>query len=232
SFDRTMPEETNRVVTDALASILFTTSQDADENLRREGVDDSKIFFVGNVMIDTLMKHRAKALSLRMAKPKQYALVTLHRPSNVDVSATLGSILESLHEISKSIPVLFPIHPRTAKSIQDFGLSTDGIQTMDPLGYLEFLNLEAGATVVLTDSGGLQEETTILGVPCLTLRNNTERPVTITDGTKIMVGPNKARFLDAFRRIMNGDWEPSGPPEFWDGQAAERIVRIIREIRV
>ena len=226
-----MPEETNRVVTDALASILFTTSRDADENLKREGVDDSKIFFVGNVMIDTLMKHLEKAASLRMDKPKKYALVTLHRPSNVDARDVLRSILESLQEISKSIPVLFPIHPRTAKSIQDFGLSMEGICTTPPLGYLEFLNLEAGATVVLTDSGGLQEETTILGVPCLTLRHNTERPVTITHGTNIMVGPDKSRIIEAFRKIMDGEWKPAGPPEFWDGQAASRILRVIRDIR-
>jgi len=226
-----MPEETNRVVTDALASILFTTSRDADENLKREGVEDSKIFFVGNVMIDTLMKHREKAAALRMDKPKKYALVTLHRPSNVDARDVLRSILESLQEISKSIPVLFPIHPRTAKSIQDFGLSMEGICTTQPLGYLEFLNLEAGATVVLTDSGGLQEETTILGVPCLTLRHNTERPVTITHGTNIMVGPDKSRIIEAFRKIMDGEWKPAGPPEFWDGQAASRILRVIRDIR-
>jgi UDP-N-acetylglucosamine 2-epimerase (non-hydrolysing) len=232
SFDRKMPEEINRLVTDALASILFTTSRDADENLKREGVDASKIFFVGNVMIDTLLKHRQKAAALPMEKPKQYALVTLHRPSNVDDPAVLGPILEALNEISKSIAVLFPIHPRTAKNIQSFGLSMNGIRTMDPLGYLEFLNLESTATVVLTDSGGLQEETTILGVPCLTLRHNTERPVTIAHGTNIMVGPDKARILDAFRRIMNGDWKPSGPPELWDGNAAERIVRVIRDIRV
>jgi UDP-N-acetylglucosamine 2-epimerase (non-hydrolysing) len=231
SFDRKMPEEINRLVTDALASILFTTSRDADENLKHEGVDASKIFFVGNVMIDTLLKHRQKAAALQMDKPKQYALVTLHRPSNVDAPSVLGPILEALNEISKSISVLFPIHPRTAKNIQSFGFSMNGIRTMDPLGYLEFLNLESTATVVLTDSGGLQEETTILGVPCLTLRHNTERPVTITHGTNIMVGPDKTRILDAFRRIMSGDWKPSGPPELWDGNAAERIVRIIRDIR-
>jgi UDP-N-acetylglucosamine 2-epimerase (non-hydrolysing) len=143
----------------------------------------------------------------------------------------LGPILKALQEISKSIPVLFPIHPRTAKRVRDFGLSMSGIRTMDPLGYLEFLNFEAAATVVLTDSGGLQEETTILRVPCLTLRHNTERPVTITHGTNIMVGPDKARILDAFHRIMNGDWKPAGPPEGWDGHAAERIVRVIRDNR-
>src|SRR5438874_359769 len=202
SFDRTMPEEVNRLVTDALASLLFTTSRDADENLKREGVEASKIFFVGNVMIDTLLKHREKAAALKVEKPKQYALVTLHRPSNVDDPSVLGPILEALEQISKSIPVLFPIHPRTAKRVQDFGLSMNGIRTMDPFGYLEFLNLESTATVVLTDSGGLQEETTILGVPCLTLRNNTERPVTIDHGTNIMVGPDKTRILEAFHRIM------------------------------
>ena len=227
SFDRTMPEEINRLVTDALAGLLFTASRDADENLRREGVDPAKIHFTGNVMIDTLLKHREKAAALRMEKPAQYALVTLHRPSNVDDPAALRPILEALEEISKSIPVIFPIHPRTAKRVREFGISLNGIQTRDPLGYLEFLNLESTATVVLTDSGGLQEETTILGVPCLTLRHNTERPVTITHGTNIMVGPDKRRILDAFRRIMSGDWNPAGPPEYWDGHAAERIVEII-----
>src|SRR6516225_1475548 len=231
SFDRTMPEEINRLVTDALASLLFTTSRDADENLRHEGADSSKIFFVGNVMIDTLLKHKTKAAALKIDKPTQYALVTLHRPSNVDDPNVLRGILEALEHIAKTMPVLFPIHPRTAKRIQDFGLSLNGIRTMDPLGYLEFLNLESTAAVVLTDSGGAQEETAILGVPCLTLRNNTERPVTITHGTNIMVGPDKSRILDGFRRIMSGDWKPSGPPEFWDGHASERIVRVIRDFR-
>ena len=231
SFDRTMPEEINRLVTDALSDLLFTTSRDADENLKREGVDPKKIHFVGNVMIDTLLKQKRKAAELHVEKPKQYALVTLHRPANVDDPKVLGPILEALQQISRTIPVLFPIHPRTRNRVGDFDLSLDGIRTMDPLGYLEFLNLESTASVVLTDSGGLQEETTILGVPCLTLRHNTERPVTIEHGTNIMVGTDKGRILDAFRRIMNGDWKPSGPPEFWDGHAAERIVRVIRGFR-
>jgi len=231
SFDRKMPEEINRVVTDALSSLLFTTSRDADENLKREGVDGSKIFFVGNVMIDTLLKHREKAAALQIDKPRKYALVTLHRPSNVDNPQVLRPILEALYEISNSMPVLFPIHPRTAKSVQSLGLSLNGIRTMEPLGYLEFLNFEANATIVLTDSGGLQEETTILGIPCLTLRENTERPVTITHGTNMMVGPDKTRILEGFRRIISGDWKPSGPPELWDGHAAQRIVRIIRDFR-
>jgi UDP-N-acetylglucosamine 2-epimerase (non-hydrolysing) len=231
SFDRAMPEEINRLVTDALADLLFTTSRDADENLKHEGVDSRKIHFVGNVMIDTLLKHRTKAAELRVDKPQKYALVTLHRPSNVDDPTVLGAILQALEEISKSIPVIFPIHPRTAKRVEEFGLSMNGIRTTPPQGYLEFLNLMSTATIVLTDSGGLQEETTILRVPCLTLRHNTERPVTITHGTNIMVGPNKDRILDAYRRVSNGDWRPSGPPEYWDGHAAERIVRVIRAIR-
>jgi UDP-N-acetylglucosamine 2-epimerase (non-hydrolysing) len=235
SFDRTMPEEINRLVTDALADLLFTTSRDADENLKLEGVDPKKIHFVGNVMIDTLLKHREKAEGLDVVsrfelEPGKYAAVTLHRPSNVDEPAVLRGILEALAEISKTMPVIFPIHPRTTKRIQEFGFDTSSIRTMDPLGYLEFLNLTSNAGVVLTDSGGLQEETTILGVPCLTLRHNTERPVTIIHGTNIMVGPDKARILDAFRRVMSGEWKPAGPPELWDGHAAERIVRVIRDI--
>lgn len=237
SFDRTMPEEINRLVTDALASLLFTTSRDADENLKHEGVDPEKIHFVGNVMIDTLMRHRKKAEALDVmsrfeVQPGKFALVTLHRPSNVDEPEVLRGILESLNEISQTMPVIFPIHPRTAKRIREFGFDATNIRTIDPLGYLEFLNLTSNAGIVLTDSGGLQEETTILGVPCLTLRHNTERPVTITHGTNIMAGPDKARILDAFRRVVSGDWKPSGPPEYWDGRAAERIVRVIRDNRV
>jgi UDP-N-acetylglucosamine 2-epimerase (non-hydrolysing) len=234
SFDRTMPEEINRIVTDGLAELLFTTSRDADENLEREGVDPAKIHFVGNVMIDTLLKHRAKAAGLDMmsrfeVEPNKFALVTLHRPSNVDDAAVLGDILDALKKISDRMPVVFPIHPRTRKRIEEFSLNLNGVRTVDPLGYLEFLNLTSNAGVVLTDSGGLQEETTILRVPCLTLRHNTERPVTIDQGTNIMVGPDKMRILNAFDHILNGDWKPSGPPELWDGHAAERIVSIIAQ---
>ena len=232
SFDRAMPEEINRLVTDALADLLFTTSRDADENLKKEGVDPKKIHFVGNVMIDTLMKQRARAAELNMperfgVEAGHYALVTLHRPSNVDDPTVLAEILEALHQIGRTMPVIFPIHPRTRKRVEEFGLSLDGVRTVEPLGYLEFLNLMSTAGVVLTDSGGLQEETTILRVPCLTLRYNTERPVTIDHGTNIMVGPVKTRILSAFQRIVSGDWKPGGPPELWDGSAAARIVDVI-----
>jgi UDP-N-acetylglucosamine 2-epimerase (non-hydrolysing) len=228
SNDRTMPEEINRIVTDALADVLFTTSRDADENLKREGVDPSKIHFVGNVMIDTLLKHREKALSLGK-RAESYALVTLHRPSNVDDPAVFGEILASLREIAEEMTVIFPIHPRTAKRIIEFGFDTGKICITKPFGYLEFLNLTSQAKMVLTDSGGLQEETTIMGIPCLTLRNNTERPVTITHGTNIMTGTNRHRILAGFRRVVSGEWRPLGPPELWDGHAAERIVQVILE---
>lgn len=236
SFDRAMPEEINRLVTDALAELLFTTSRDANENLMREGVPESKIHFVGNVMIDTLSKHRKRAEDLKVyqqfeVQPKQYAVVTLHRPSNVDDREAFGGILQALEEISRTIPVIFPIHPRTQKQAGEFGLTFGGrIHTCAPLGYLEFLNLTSNAAVVLTDSGGLQEETTILGVPCLTIRHNTERPVTIDQGTNALVGNRPEAILEEARRILRGDWKQGAIPELWDGRAAERIVRTLASL--
>jgi UDP-N-acetylglucosamine 2-epimerase (non-hydrolysing) len=234
SGDRTMPEEVNRLVTDALADLLFTTSRDADENLLREGVAKEKIHFVGNVMIDTLLKQRDKAAKLDMLSPlgvkrENYALVTLHRPSNVDDPVVFTGILEALRVIAETLPVVFPIHPRSRKRIEEFGLDRGRVKITDPFGYLEFLNLTSNARIVLTDSGGLQEETTILRVPCLTLRHNTERPITITHGTNILVGPDRDRILEAYGRVMKGDWKPAGPPELWDGHAAERIVKVITQ---
>ena len=235
SFDRTMPEEINRLVTDALAEYLFTTSRDADENLKREGVPEEKIHFVGNVMIDTLLKHRERAASLDVASDLGldgggYAVMTLHRPSNVDDPSVLQGILESVQEISQSMPVVFPIHPRTSGRIREFELDPlvhGAVRICDPLGYLEFLNLMSKARFVMTDSGGLQEETTILGIPCLTIRENTERPVTITEGSNLLVGSDPNRILEGARKILGGDWKESKIPELWDGKAAERIVKIL-----
>jgi len=239
SFDRRMPEEINRLVTDALADLLFTTSRDADENLRREGISPERIFFIGNVMIDTLMKHRERArglgtpgrLGLQLG---HYALLTLHRPSNVDDPSVFSDILDALTEIQRDLPILFPIHPRTAQCLQQFGFSdrlgtAPNLHLVEPLGYLEFLDLMMHALLVLTDSGGIQEETTILGVPCLTLRENTERPVTISEGTNILVGADPARIVAETRRILAGGSGAGRVPELWDGHAAGRIVAILRE---
>ncbi len=235
SFDRTMPEEINRLVTDSLADLLFTASRDADENLKREGVDPGKIHFVGNVMIDTLLKHHERAAVLDVAGDlglagKDYAVMTLHRPSNVDDPSVLKGILQVVHQISRSAPVVFPIHPRTSARINEFNLDSlvqDGVRVAEPMGYLEFLNLMSKAKLVMTDSGGLQEETTILGVPCLTIRKNTERPVTISEGTNKLVGTDPELLLESAVQILDGNWKESRIPEYWDGRAAERIVKVL-----
>ncbi len=240
SRDMGMPEEINRLCTDVLCDYLFTTDRLADENLRREGVAEQKIHFVGNVMIDTLLKHRDMASRLPLAErlglsAKGYATLTLHRPSNVDDPDVLRGIFEALAEIARTLPVVFPIHPRTRKMAERFGLrhffneSEDvaGLWLTEPLGYLEFLSLNMHARMVLTDSGGLQEETTVLGVPCITLRHNTERPITCTDGTNQLVGNAKERILEAARRVLDGDVAAGRVPEKWDGKAAERIVQVL-----
>jgi UDP-N-acetylglucosamine 2-epimerase (non-hydrolysing) len=239
SFDRRMPEEINRIVTDALSSMLFTTSRDANQNLEREGVPPEKVFFVGNVMIDTLLKYRDRARALRTParfdlRPGQYALLTLHRPSNVDVPGTFSGILDALLAIQHDLPVLFPAHPRTVKRIGEFGFAkrlsgASKIDIVEPLGYLEFLDLMMHAKLVLTDSGGIQEETTILGVPCLTLRENTERPITITQGTNTLVGTNPERIMAEVARVLDSEAKTSRPPERWDGHAARRIVAVLKQ---
>ncbi len=241
SFDRTMPEEINRLVTDQLADLLFTPSRDGDENLLREGIPAEKIRFVGNVMIDTLVRLLPKAearwpdLQKRFGLDR-YVLVTLHRPSNVDDPATLHEIMAALVEISREIPVVFPVHPRTRQRIAglDLALPADHLLLTEPMGYLDFLALEAHASLVLTDSGGVQEETTYLGVPCLTARPNTERPVTVTVGTNELVASRRTDIVttcctsisaSAAQRTDLG----ARRPQFWDGQAAERIVAELRE---
>jgi UDP-N-acetylglucosamine 2-epimerase (non-hydrolysing) len=241
SRDRTMPEEINRLLTDQIADLLLTPSEDADRNLLAEGIPPSRIRLVGNVMIDSLVKHlersaRSKARERLGVEGRDYAVVTLHRPSNVDDAATLRRILSALARVAQELPVVFPVHPRTRARIEDGGLTPHvadaaGLRLVEPLGYLDFLHLLSGARLVLTDSGGLQEETTVLGVPCLTLRENTERPVTVELGTNRVVGTDAERIvseaLDALRRAR-ADTPPRVPP-LWDGRAAERVLDAIIE---
>lgn len=228
SFDHTMPEEINRIVTDRLADLLFTPSEDGDANLRKEGVPQEKIFRVGNVMIDSLVHLLPAAMrSPRNGLPERYALVTLHRPSNVDDSSTLKNILSSLLEVSEQLPIVFPVHPRTKQRISEFGLDAKGLTLIDPAPYIEFLALQRNAAVVITDSGGIQEETTYLGVPCLTLRSNTERPVTVTVGTNILVGQDRQKLSSELRKISEGNPKTGLIPPLWDGHTGERIAEIL-----
>jgi UDP-N-acetylglucosamine 2-epimerase (non-hydrolysing) len=261
SFDRSMPEEINRILTDSISDLLFTTEESANENLRREGVDGGKIHFVGNVMIDTLLRHRAKAEETRILEQlglengtgacMPYGVLTLHRPASVDDKECFREILGAVEALAQRMPIIFPIHPRTKAKAEQFGFQgvftqglagsggvhpRPGIFIIDPLGYLEFLHLMAKAEVVLTDSGGIQEETTILGVPCVTLRDSTERPVTVTEGTNVIAGTTRgsilARTTEQLARFARGKpgepvmARPSVPP-LWDGRAAERIADIL-----
>ncbi|MGC2060042.1 MAG: UDP-N-acetylglucosamine 2-epimerase (non-hydrolyzing), partial [Candidatus Sulfotelmatobacter sp.] len=220
SFDWSMPEEINRVVTDRLADLLFTPSEDGDTNLAREGVPAEKIFRVGNVMIDSLVRLLPAAMQCpRNGFPKRYALVTLHRPSNVDDSKTLKNILQSLLEINDDLAVVFPVHPRTRQRIEEFGFNAGNLHLTGPLPYVEFLALQHGAAVVITDSGGIQEETTYMGVPCLTLRNNTERPVTVTLGTNVIVGQERDKLSLELSKILAGKAKKGTIPPLWDGHA-------------
>ena len=228
SFDRTMPEEINRMVTDRLADLLFTPSEDGNINLGNEGVAREKIHLVGNVMIDSLVQLLPAAMKVpRNGLPDRYALVTLHRPSNVDNSESLKSILESLLEVSERMPIVFPAHPRTRQRIADFGINVDKLHLVDPVPYIEFLALQRGAAVVITDSGGIQEETTYLGVPCLTLRSNTERPVTVTMGTNILVGQDRKKLRSELMKIYDGKGKTGTVPPLWDGHTGERIADIL-----
>jgi UDP-N-acetylglucosamine 2-epimerase (non-hydrolysing) len=233
SFDRTMPEEINRLVTDQLADMLFTPSEDGDVNLRKEGVSAEKIFRVGNVMIDSLV--RLLPLARRSngngqdhgGLPERYALVTLHRPSNVDDSAALKSILQSLLDVNRDLAVVFPAHPRTRQRISDFGLKADQLRVLDPLPYVDFLGLQSRAQVVITDSGGIQEETTYLGVPCITLRENTERPITVSLGTNVLVGRDPGKLRSELSLVLAGKQKKGTIPPLWDGHAGERIAALV-----
>jgi len=229
SFDRSMPEEINRLITDQLADILFTPSDDGDANLLREGIPAERIHLVGNVMIDTLLQMLPLCEShLPADLPAKYALVTMHRPSNVDDPEWLSCLVRTLSELSSEIDILFPIHPRTKERIRQLGLDGDGmLQWMEPASYLTFLGLQKNATLVITDSGGIQEETTFLGVPCLTMRENTERPVTVTVGTNVLVGRDFGRLKTEFRKILAGQARQGASPPLWDGRASERIAGIL-----
>lgn len=233
SFDRTMPEEINRLITDQLAGILFTTSEDADRNLAHEGIPASKIHMVGNVMIDTLVRMLPYAKkSIPDGLPQNFVLVTLHRPSNVDDKYWLTEAYETFCAIARQIPVVFPIHPRTRQrlsAIRNGKGSAEGLHLLEPLSYLEFLGLQTRASAVVTDSGGIQEETTYLGVPCLTLRENTERPITVNVGTNVLVGRDLDRMRQVLEDTLAGKNKRGCIPPLWDGRAAERIARIIAE---
>lgn len=235
SFDRTMPEEVNRVLTDAVSDLLFTTEPAAEENLRREGVDPAKIHFVGNVMIDTLFRYRERArestvLDRLGLAPSGYAVLTLHRPSNVDDEGTLGLLLSAIARIQAEIPVVFPVHPRTRRRLEALAAvlpPMPGVRLADPMPYLDFVQLMGEARCVLTDSGGIQEEATALGIPCLTLRHNTERPVTVSRGTNRIVGTDPDVIYQSWRDVAERRWPEGSLPELWDGKAAARIVRIL-----
>ncbi len=240
SFDRTMPEEINRLLTDSISDMLFVTEQSGIDNLKNEGVPDEKVHFVGNVMIDTLLANKAKAeksdiLEKMALKKKGYAVITLHRPSNVDDMANLSKIIAAFEVIQKDLKLVFPIHPRTKKNIEGSDLQSrvaamKNLILMEPVGYLDFLKLTANAALVMTDSGGIQEETTILGVPCMTLRENTERPVTVTEGTNRLVHIDTNDILKHYREIKANNFAANGRiPKFWDGKAAERIAGTLFE---
>jgi UDP-N-acetylglucosamine 2-epimerase (non-hydrolysing) len=241
SFDRTMPEEINRVLTDQLSDLLFTTEPEAERNLVREGIDPARIHFVGNLMIDTLLHNRERCPSPAevlatwlgsecFSDAQGYGLLTLHRPSNVDHPVVLGRLLETVRALARELPLLFPVHPRTRARIETLGRKDalgERVLMLPPLGYLEMLGLMSSAKLVLTDSGGIQEETTALGVPCITLRENTERPVTVSDGTNTVVGTEPERIREAFADILETGGKRGRVPALWDGKAAERVVDVL-----
>ena len=243
SFDRAMPEEINRLLTDRLSSFLFTTSPEAKTNLMNEGVSESNIFYTGNIMIDTLFKLRSQWGKSRILnklglmngkKTMDYILLTLHRPSNVDDKKSLQEVFRALKAIPCHIPIVYPVHPRTKKSIQKLGLSRQMHQIVNmirisPLGYLDFMKLMSKSLCVLTDSGGVQEETTVLDIPCLTLRSNTERPITVTKGTNVLVGTQSHRMIKEIRDILDGKKKKGKIPKYWDGKSAKRIVNVLKQ---
>ena len=235
SGDRTMPEEINRLVADAITDYFFTTSEFANQNLRRAGVDDERIFFVGNTMIDTLLAHRGRFVapgfwSVLDLREGEYIVLTLHRPNNVDDADRLARLLSAIGFGARGLPVVFPVHPRTAKTLVTIGGLPQNLHFVDPQPYLEFNYLVSHARAVITDSGGITEETTVLGVPCMTLRVTTERPETVSIGTNELLGIDPAALAPAFDRLFAGGWKKGGVPEKWDGRSGERIVAILEQL--
>ena len=234
SWDMTMPEEINRIVTDSLADFFFTTSEVANKNLRHQGVEEDRIFFVGNVMIDTLLANINKfkkpaffdELNLQEG---QYIVLTMHRPANVDDLSNLQTTLQEIINCSNGLPIVFPVHPRTANILKNAKLKVDNLRFVEPLGYLEFNYLVKHSKAVVTDSGGITEETTVMGIPCLTLRDNTERPETCTIGTNELIGTNPKNIAPALEKLFAGEWKKGGIPELWDGKTSERIVDILQK---
>jgi len=237
SFDRSMPEEINRLVTDVLSDFLFVTEKSGLENLNREGIADHKVHFVGHVMIDSLIHfssiaEKSEILRQLNLTPGEYALVTLHRPANVDHKENFIRLIDAFEVIEKQIKIVFPIHPRARKMIERFELESrieamQNLMLLEPLGYLDFMKLMHHAKMVLTDSGGIQEETTYLGIPCITMRENTERPITVEVGTNVLVGNNTGRIIAEAQKVLDGKAKKGQIPELWDGKAAERIVKIL-----
>ena len=232
SYDWSMPEEINRLVTDAITNYFFTTSETANKNLRESGVKEEQLFFVGNTMIDTLLKHRSGFRKPEIwddlqLKAKNYFVMTLHRPANVDEETKLKALLEEIIKHSKELPLIFPVHPRTARILDKLGINHPRLHRVEPLSYLEFNYLVENAKAVLTDSGGITEETTIMGVPCMTLRDNTERPETITEGTNELLGTDPEAIKPAMEKLFSGNWKTGTIPHLWDGNTAKRIVDVL-----
>jgi UDP-N-acetylglucosamine 2-epimerase (non-hydrolysing) len=231
-----MPEEINRLVTDAITNYFFTTTPEASQNLRKNGVSDQKIFWVGNTMIDTLLSHKSrfrkpKFWDLLKLKKQSYLVMTLHRPANVDQETNLQCLIEEIIKNSNQLPIIFPTHPRTKKILDNIGIYHNNLHIVEPLGYLEFNFLVENAKAVITDSGGITEETTVMGIPCITLRDNTERPETVTIGTNELIGTNPLAIKPAMEKLFSGNWKKGEIPELWDGKTAERIVDIILSLK-
>ena len=230
SYDMSMPEEINRMVTDSITDYFFTTSEVANKNLKKAGIPKKRIFFVGNTMIDTLLKQRPRfvqppiweTLNLKVQK---YIVMTLHRPANVDQAEKLRALIHEITSNTEGLPIVFPVHPRTAKIFKDLGIAADNLHTVEPLGYLEFNYLVENALCVITDSGGITEETTVMSIPCITLRDNTERPETVTIGTNELIGTNPDAIAPTLKKLFAGNWKKGAIPELWDGQTAPRIAQ-------